>query len=62
MSFIISDTTIGLIVGYGAIINLWLGLFNMLPIGPLDGKKVFAWNPKIWAGLFVLLIFFVFLF
>ena len=62
LSFIISDTTIGFIVGYGAIINLWLGLFNMLPIGPLDGKKVFIWNPKIWAVLFVLLLFFVFVF
>ncbi len=62
LSFIISDTTIGFIVGYGAIINLWLGLFNMLPIGPLDGKKIFVWNPKIWAVLFVALLFFVFAF
>ena len=35
--------------------NLLLGLFNMLPFGPLDGLKVKDWNEQ--AFFFVLLIF-----
>jgi Zn-dependent protease len=26
-------------------VNSMLAAFNMLPVGPLDGKKVLAWNP-----------------
>lgn len=34
-------------------INLWLALFNLIPIPPLDGSKVFVWQPLIWACAFV---------
>ena len=62
LNFVVSGFgTIGLIAQYGAMINFWLGLFNMLPIGPLDGKKIFVWDPKVWAVLFVLLLYFVFM-
>ncbi len=51
-------------IGYfGVIINLWLAFFNLLPIPPLDGKKIFNWRPKIGAvllGLTGFLLFFVF--
>ena len=30
-------------------INIWLGLFNLIPFGPLDGKKVFYWNKIVWG-------------
>jgi Zn-dependent protease len=33
-------------------INLWLGLFNLVPIPPLDGSKVFAWNKTYWGIIF----------
>lgn len=33
-------------------VNAMLASFNMLPVGPLDGKKILAWNP----GAFVLLL------
>src|SRR3990172_1751758 len=28
-------------------INAWLALFNLLPLGILDGAKVLAWDPKV---------------
>lgn len=45
-------------------VNLFLGLFNLLPVPPLDGYKVIRWSIPVWAimlfifvGLFVLLSF-----
>jgi Zn-dependent protease len=46
-------------------INLWLGLFNLIPFPPLDGSKVFAWDRKNWAisfGFAVVLVAYFFLF
>jgi Zn-dependent protease len=40
----------------GVIVNIWLALFNMLPIPPLDGSKVFAWDRRIFAGIFIIII------
>ncbi|KXA91753.1 hypothetical protein AKJ64_04565, partial [candidate division MSBL1 archaeon SCGC-AAA259E17] len=40
--------------GFGVFINLLLSLFNFLPIGPLDGRKVFSWKPKLGIGMLVL--------
>jgi Zn-dependent protease len=34
-------------VGYT--INAWLGLFNMLPFGPIDGAKVLNWSPLVFG-------------
>jgi len=52
--------TVGLmLVSQGIWINLWLALFNMLPFGPLDGKKVMAWSFATWAlvtfGIFAMM-------
>jgi Zn-dependent protease len=33
-----------------AFINGWLGAFNLIPIGPLDGRKVLSWNVGVWFG------------
>jgi Zn-dependent protease len=35
-----------------ALLNIWLAFFNLLPIGPFDGKKIFDWNKKVWGILF----------
>ncbi len=36
---------------FGAAINAWLALFNMLPFPPLDGSKVIRWNVAVWGVL-----------
>jgi Zn-dependent protease len=39
--------------GYlGSYINIFLAAFNMLPIMPLDGAKVWRWNKLIWISVF----------
>jgi len=37
---------------YGYMINVWLAIFNTIPFGFLDGRKIFAWNKKVW-GVFL---------
>jgi len=33
---------------WGFRVNLLFAMFNLLPVPPLDGSKVAAWNPSIW--------------
>ena len=35
-------------------VNVFLGLFNMIPFGPLDGTKVFAWDKVYWGAIIAL--------
>ncbi|MHA1945067.1 MAG: M50 family metallopeptidase [Candidatus Hodarchaeales archaeon] len=45
----------------GVWLNTFLGLFNLLPIGMLDGAKVLAWDGRIWIaliGIFIVIGFF----
>lgn len=39
---------------FGMMINAMFAFFNLLPVSILDGKKVLAWNPVAFGGLFVL--------
>lgn len=41
---------------FGAYINFILGMFNMLPVFPLDGSKIFGWSKPYWF-LFLIIIF-----
>lgn len=52
-----------IIVSYGLLINLWIALFNLIPIGPLDGSKIIRWNPIVWGIMFaipILILFWIF--
>jgi Zn-dependent protease len=37
-----------------AFINGWFAAFNLLPVGPLDGAKVWRWRRDVWVGCFTL--------
>lgn len=52
---------LGSITSVGFSINMWLGLFNMIPFGPLDGLKVFYWSKLVWASMVIIGVVFVFL-
>ena len=47
--FMPSDSYLMLIAIVGAQINLFLGVFNMIPFPPLDGSKVFRYSPIYWG-------------
>ncbi len=43
---------------FGAQVNLMLALFNMIPAFPLDGSKVYAYNPLLWGMVIVCMMLF----
>ncbi|MAE13758.1 hypothetical protein CMO92_04280 [Candidatus Woesearchaeota archaeon] len=51
---------LGSIAYYGFLINAWLGLFNMIPLGNFDGTKVLAWNKGVYAITLIIALFLVF--
>lgn len=40
------------ILALAAFINAWMAVFNLIPLGILDGFKVFQWNKKNWVLAF----------
>mgnify|MGYP001324694449 CR=1 FL=1 len=58
----ISDGAINLKAMVGGVVywwifaNLGLGLFNLIPYGPLDGAKVKDWNPTVWFCTFAVFV------
>lgn len=44
---------IGVIGTFGYKVNMWLALFNLIPIPPLDGNKVIIWSKGAWALVFL---------
>lgn len=44
------------LASWGVSINIILGVFNMIPVGPLDGRKVFNWNKIAWLAILISLI------
>ena len=39
-----------------AFVNLALGSFNMIPVDPFDGSKIFRWNKVVYAGTAIALV------
>jgi len=61
VNFIVAITSLGLslilvdidnFLFFLAYFNLFLALFNLLPIPPLDGSKVLKYNPILWGAVF----------
>lgn len=48
------DSFYGAILGFVGMVNIFLAFFNLLPFGPLDGKKVIMWNSIVWAVMFTI--------
>jgi Zn-dependent protease len=53
---LINQGLLGLFFLYGFIINSWLGLFNMIPVGNFDGSKIYAWNKKVYYATAITLL------
>ncbi len=49
VNVVIWDLQLGSIFEMAAFFNFFLALFNLIPIGPLDGRKVREWHPLLWA-------------
>ena len=45
-------SSISSILLLGALINGYIAVFNLIPIGILDGFKIFSWDKKIWVLAF----------
>lgn len=59
--FVDPDANVAMVVGTVASVNALLAVFNLIPAGPLDGRKVMAWSKGIWGASFgaSLLLFFL---
>ncbi len=53
---------LGFIFSIGFSINIWLGLFNLIPFGNFDGIKIFHWNYLAWGAMAAFGIYFAFVF
>lgn len=47
---------------YGKMINAWLALFNMIPLGNFDGVKILSWDKIVYAVMLIAAIGLVFIF
>lgn len=42
---------LSIIGAVGMQINLWLAAFNLIPVPPFDGSKIFAWSKVAWIAM-----------
>lgn len=50
---VLRETSLYLPALFGAEINAFLALFNLIPFAVFDGRKVYYWNRRYWATLFL---------
>lgn len=57
--FFKAEGILALFFNYGLTINSLLALFNLIPLPPFDGQKVYLWNKPVYAisAVFALLLF-----
>lgn len=61
LAFVFAQTPLlQLAFAVGFKINMWLGLFNMIPFGNFDGIKIFNWSVPVWTSMVVFGGYFVF--
>jgi Zn-dependent protease len=51
--FLDPNTLLGYTASTAVIVSAFLGIFNMLPIFPFDGSKVWRWNKGVYLGMVV---------
>ncbi len=52
LALVFTTGLLGRVMAFGALINAFLAAFNMLPYGPLDGRKVKEWSLPVFAAVF----------
>jgi Zn-dependent protease len=52
-AFAIGPSPVRVVLFLAALLNSFIALFNLIPIGILDGFKIFSWDKTIWALAFV---------
>ncbi len=52
ISLFITSYPLNLFIAYAGFLNFSLGLFNMIPIGILDGQNIWKWNKGVYILLF----------
>ncbi len=48
------------LLSIGYLVNTWLGLFNLIPFGNFDGKKILHWHRYIWLTMVLIGFFLLF--
>ena len=54
MSFFLNASVLKSIIVSTSAMNGFLAVFNLIPFGILDGRKVFVWNKRVWLIVFAM--------
>ena len=52
-AFVVLPSMFAYLLFFAAYINAFMAVFNLIPIGILDGYKIFSFNKKLWVLAFV---------
>jgi Zn-dependent protease len=52
-AFAVGSNVFASVLFFAAYINAFMALFNLIPIGILDGYKIFSFNKKLWLLAFI---------
>ncbi|MFH1971972.1 MAG: hypothetical protein ABIJ18_00670 [archaeon] len=56
-ALIFSQGFLGILFHLGFLVNVWIGLFNLIPLWVLDGKKILSWNKLVYFTMLAIGIF-----